>query len=134
MICTLERLTNSVCSGKRTPDDSAPLAKTVNHSSDMLYTEDCKWKGDSSRSNLSFRACQHLIDLLCWMPKGNFSSRSFSLYTTHVLKLERYAFFCSFLALFSYQRCQNIMFLSLQDNIELTCLSLLFISLLLIRL
>ncbi|XP_022947378.1 uncharacterized protein LOC111451261 isoform X1 [Cucurbita moschata] len=89
VLCTLERLTTSVCSGKRTPDDSSPLAKTVNHSSDMLYTEDCKWKGDSSQSNLSFRACQHLIDLLCWMPKGNFSSRSFSLYTTHVLKLER---------------------------------------------
>lgn len=99
VIATLERLTTRVCSGKRTPDDNDPLAKAVNHSSDMLHTEDCKLKGGSSQSNVRFRACQHLINLLCWMPKGNISSRSFSLYTTCVLKLERYIFLTSFLSL-----------------------------------
>ncbi|XP_008457645.3 uncharacterized protein LOC103497293 [Cucumis melo] len=89
VIATLERLTIGVCSGKRTPDDNALLAKAVNLSSDMLHTEDCKLKGDSSESNVRIRDCQHLINLLCLMPMGNMSSRSFSLYTTHVLELER---------------------------------------------
>lgn len=109
MIATLESLTTSVCSEKRTPDDNALLAKAVDPSSDMLHIEDCKLKSDSSQSNVRFRDCQHLINLLCWMPKGNISARSFSLYTTCVLKLERYTFFVS------------------------CCFSLLFISMLLIR-
>lgn len=97
VIATLEHLAIGVCSGKHTPDDSALLANTVNLSSDMLHAEDCKLKGDSSESNVRIRDCQHLIKLLCLMPMGNMSSKSFSLYTTHVLELERYAFFVSLL-------------------------------------
>ncbi|XP_022146290.1 uncharacterized protein LOC111015534 isoform X3 [Momordica charantia] len=56
---------------------------------ELSTTEDCQSKSDSPPSNVRFRACQHFINLLCWMPKGNISSRSFSLYTTNVLELER---------------------------------------------
>ncbi|XP_038902651.1 uncharacterized protein LOC120089295 [Benincasa hispida] len=86
VIATLECLTIGICSGQRTPDDNALLD---NRSSDMLHTEDCKLKGESRQSNRGIRDCKYLINLLCLMPMGNMSSRSFSLYTTYVLELER---------------------------------------------
>ncbi|KAJ4826097.1 hypothetical protein Tsubulata_010944 [Turnera subulata] len=39
--------------------------------------------------NLKFTACQSLLGLLCWMPKGYMNSKSFSLYATYLLNLER---------------------------------------------
>lgn len=106
VIATLELSTTGICVGKRTPDDYSPLAKPVSNSSDMFHAEDCQSKSDSPPSNVRFRACQHFINLLCWMPKGNISSRSFSLYTTNVLELERYTLLLYLpCTLSSYQWC-----------------------------
>ncbi|CBI37935.3 unnamed protein product, partial [Vitis vinifera] len=40
--------------------------------------------------SMEFTACQSSLNLLCWMPKGYLNSRSFSLYTTCILNLERF--------------------------------------------
>eukprot|EP00257_Ricinus_communis_P021427 XP_015580921.1 uncharacterized protein LOC8285148 [Ricinus communis] len=40
--------------------------------------------------DMKFRACQSLLKLLCWLPKGYMNSRSFSIYVTYLLNLERY--------------------------------------------
>ncbi|CAK7329555.1 unnamed protein product [Dovyalis caffra] len=39
---------------------------------------------------MKFTACQSLLRLLCWMPKGYINSKSFSLYVTCTLNLERH--------------------------------------------
>jgi hypothetical protein len=46
---------------------------------------------DISREStaVKFTACQSLLRLLCWMPKGYINSKSFSLYVTSTLNLER---------------------------------------------
>ncbi|KAJ8767566.1 hypothetical protein K2173_017910 [Erythroxylum novogranatense] len=40
-------------------------------------------------TNTQFTACQSLLSLLCWMPKGYMSKRSFSRCVTYILNLER---------------------------------------------
>ncbi|XP_065866665.1 uncharacterized protein [Euphorbia lathyris] len=40
-------------------------------------------------AGLKFTACQSLLSLLCWIPKGYMNSKSFSLYVTYLLNLER---------------------------------------------
>uniref|UniRef100_A0A2P2J3V6 Nucleolar 27S pre-rRNA processing Urb2/Npa2 C-terminal domain-containing protein n=1 Tax=Rhizophora mucronata TaxID=61149 RepID=A0A2P2J3V6_RHIMU len=57
-----------------------------------------EFSGRQSISHLScemlaakFRACQSLLSLLSWMPKGYMNSKSFSLCVTYLLNLERIA-------------------------------------------
>ena len=40
-------------------------------------------------TSMRFVACQSLLSLLCWLPKGYMNSRSFSLHATYLLNLER---------------------------------------------
>lgn len=37
----------------------------------------------------NFAICHNLLRFLCWMPKGYLNSRSFRLYVTYVLNIER---------------------------------------------
>ncbi|WCJ39554.1 hypothetical protein M5689_020535 [Euphorbia peplus] len=41
-------------------------------------------------AGLKFTACQSLLNLLCWIPKGYMNSISISLYVTYLLNFERY--------------------------------------------
>ena len=43
-------------------------------------------------TNMELTASQSLLNLLSWIPKGFFDSKSFSLLLTSILNLERYAF------------------------------------------
>lgn len=66
---------------------------TYNKFSEGKLTSDilCEMPANISRelTGMKFTACQSLLSFLCWMPKGYMNSRSFSLYATHLLNLER---------------------------------------------
>ncbi|KAL4187757.1 hypothetical protein AMTRI_Chr09g40570 [Amborella trichopoda] len=51
-----------------------------------------------NESDPSFREgfidCQHLLHLMCWIPKSCTNSKSFSVYATHILNIERVVVFC----------------------------------------
>ncbi|KAJ6897385.1 hypothetical protein NC651_023295 [Populus alba x Populus x berolinensis] len=83
----LSALENSyVVSGRKSSTcDQIAVGKSISH----LLSE---MPADISRelAIMKFTACQSLLRLLCWMPKGYINSRSFSLYVTCTLNLERF--------------------------------------------
>ncbi|XP_050231110.1 uncharacterized protein LOC126680105 [Mercurialis annua] len=56
----------------------------------------CETASDNSieLSIKKFGACQRLLSFFCWLPKGYMNSRSFSVYVTYLLNLERYTVSC----------------------------------------
>lgn len=74
----LEESLRVVSGNKHVASESFPLAKS-SPSFDELPTRFCKEQ----------KAFHSLLNLLCWMPKGYLNSRSFSLYATYILNLER---------------------------------------------
>ncbi|KAL3580749.1 hypothetical protein D5086_018584 [Populus alba] len=77
---------SSVVSGRKSSTcDEIAVGKSISH----LLSE---MPADISRelAIMKFTACQSLLRLLCWMPKGYINSRSFSLYVTCTLNHERF--------------------------------------------
>ncbi|KAL9333248.1 hypothetical protein Peur_073387 [Populus x canadensis] len=83
----LSALENSyVVSGRKSSTcDEIAVGKPISH----LLSE---MPADISRelAIMKFTACQSLLRLLCWMPKGYINSKSFSLYVTCTLNPERF--------------------------------------------
>ncbi|XP_057965698.1 uncharacterized protein LOC131156202 [Malania oleifera] len=65
------------------------LEKPSSSSCNKLPEECCQEHKAPAVISMEIKTCQSLLSLLCWMPKGYSSSRSFSLYATYILNLER---------------------------------------------
>ncbi|XVF00942.1 hypothetical protein REPUB_Repub04eG0045700 [Reevesia pubescens] len=63
--------------------------RSISNSSDGLASEISIKQKASPLKNVKFKDCKSLLNLLCWMPKGYLSSKSFSKLATCVLNLER---------------------------------------------
>ncbi|XVE93782.1 hypothetical protein REPUB_Repub01dG0224500 [Reevesia pubescens] len=85
----LSALDNSsaVVSGRRyVKHDSA--TRSISNSSDGLSSEISMKQKAFPSNNVKFKDCKSLLNLLCWMPKGYLSLKSFSKLATCVLNLE----------------------------------------------
>ncbi|KAL6346517.1 hypothetical protein AAG906_000135 [Vitis piasezkii] len=71
-------------------NDCASVAELTSHLSNRLPTELNEGKKAFLLQSMEFTAWQSSLNLLCWMSKGYSNSRSFSLYTTCILNLERF--------------------------------------------
>lgn len=88
----LSDLENSVAIVSRNQNgmyDCFSAAKPVTCSSGKLLTENDKEPKALLLTSMELTASQNLLSLLTWIPKGFFSSRSFSLLLTLILNLER---------------------------------------------
>ncbi|XP_031260000.1 uncharacterized protein LOC116118175 [Pistacia vera] len=89
ILSEIEKSSLVVSGTKNVSSDSISVAKSVSHSLDKLPKTVCKEKKAVKFASMKFTACQSLLNLLCWMPKAYLNSKSFSLYTTCILNLER---------------------------------------------
>uniref|UniRef100_A0A5B7BNV3 Nucleolar 27S pre-rRNA processing Urb2/Npa2 C-terminal domain-containing protein n=1 Tax=Davidia involucrata TaxID=16924 RepID=A0A5B7BNV3_DAVIN len=87
----LSALDNSsnVVSGNMHVMNDCSVAEPISHSFNKLPTECCKEHKLFPSNSTEFTTCQSLLKFLCWMPKGYLNSRSFLLYATYILNLER---------------------------------------------
>ncbi|EXB36837.1 hypothetical protein L484_003222 [Morus notabilis] len=93
----LSDLENSVAIVSRNQNgmyDCFSAAKPVTCSSGKLLTENDKEPKALLLTSMELTASQNLLSLLTWIPKGFFSSRSFSLLLTSILNLERLVIGC----------------------------------------
>lgn len=92
VLSILEKL-SVVVSGKRhTAYDPRELSNCV--SSNKMTSKISKEEDALQLASMNFNACQHLLNLLCWMPKEFFLSKSFELFGTYILNLERLVISC----------------------------------------
>ncbi|KAK9287343.1 hypothetical protein L1049_015758 [Liquidambar formosana] len=78
----LSELDNSLVVGsgnKYVMHDCSSVAEPISHLSNQVFPS----------TSMEFSACQRLLNLFCWMPKGYSNYRSFSLYAIYILNLER---------------------------------------------
>ncbi|GAV60305.1 Urb2 domain-containing protein, partial [Cephalotus follicularis] len=81
---SLEDSSMLVSTGKLVTHNGFLKETLMSCSSDDLLREIC-WKQQA----FPFTACQSLLSLLGWIPKGYLKSKSISLYATYILNLER---------------------------------------------
>ena len=86
VLSTLDNSSAVVSGGRHLKHDSA--ARSISNSSDGLSSEISKKQKAFPFNNVKFKDCKSLLNLLCWMPKGYLSSKSFSKLATCVLNLE----------------------------------------------
>ncbi|KAJ0076531.1 hypothetical protein Patl1_36109 [Pistacia atlantica] len=103
ILSEIEKSSLVVSGTKNVSSDSISVGKSVSHSLDKLPKTVCKEKKAIKFASMKFTACQSLLNLLCWMPKAYLSSKSFSLYTTYILNLERILVGCLL-------KCQDALF------------------------
>lgn len=89
----LDKSPVNISSKEHVTYDNLSDSKLIVHSSDKLPTKICRGKNALPSTSANFTACQSLLNLLCWMPKGYLNSRSLLLYATYLLNLERYTVF-----------------------------------------
>lgn len=89
VISALDNLPVVVSGAKNGTNDCVLVAELTSHLSNRLPTEPNGEKKAFLLPSMEFTACQSLLNLLCWMPKGYLNSRSFLLYTRSILNLER---------------------------------------------
>ena len=89
----LDKSSVNISSNKHVTYDSLSDSNPIAHSSDKLPTEICKEQEALPSISKEVTACQSLLNLLCWMPKGYLNSRSLLLCATYILNLERYVVF-----------------------------------------
>ncbi|XP_015893451.3 uncharacterized protein LOC107427580 [Ziziphus jujuba] len=94
VLSALENPSVVVSSNQHVNCDCFSAIKTTTGSSDKLLTQSCKEPKSLPFPSMKFTACQSLLSLLSWMPKGYFGSRSFSLLVTCILNLERCVIGC----------------------------------------
>ncbi|KAG2705883.1 hypothetical protein I3760_05G076500 [Carya illinoinensis] len=85
----LDKSPVNISSKEHVTYDNLSDSKLIVHSSDKLPTKICRGKNALPSTSANFTACQSLLNLLCWMPKGYLNSRSLLLYATYLLNLER---------------------------------------------
>eukprot|EP00261_Vitis_vinifera_P033220 XP_019074463.1 PREDICTED: uncharacterized protein LOC100248664 isoform X3 [Vitis vinifera] len=90
VLSAFDNLSVVVSGAKYVTNDCASVAELTSHLSNRLPTEFNEEKKAFLLQSMEFTACQSSLNLLCWMPKGYLNSRSFSLYTTCILNLERF--------------------------------------------
>ncbi|XP_038705965.1 uncharacterized protein LOC120001630 isoform X2 [Tripterygium wilfordii] len=89
VLSALENSSRLVSSRKSSIHDFSQ-EKLIACSSDKLPSGICQeQKALKLTGDVKFTDCRSLLDLLCWMPKGYMNSRSFPLYATYILNLER---------------------------------------------
>ncbi|XVF67867.1 hypothetical protein PTKIN_Ptkin10aG0156400 [Pterospermum kingtungense] len=86
VLSALDNSSAAVSSRRHLKHDSA--TRPISNSSDGLSSEISMKQKPLSFNNVKFKDCKSLLDLLCWIPKGYLSSKSFSKLATCVLNLE----------------------------------------------
>ena len=86
VLSALDNSSAVVSGGRHLKHDSA--ARSISNSSDGLSSEISKKQKAFPFNNVKFKDCKSLLNLLCWMPKGYLSSKSFSKLATCVLNFE----------------------------------------------
>ncbi|XP_059647517.1 uncharacterized protein LOC132293884 [Cornus florida] len=89
-LSVLDNSPNVVSGNKHVMNDCSSVAEPISHSLNKSPKECYKEQNSIPSISMKFAACQSLLNLLCWMPKGYLNTRSFSLYATSILNLERF--------------------------------------------
>ena len=90
VLSDLENSLTIVLGNKHIMYDSFSAGKPVTCSSGKLLTENDNDLSGIPLTSMELGASQRLLNLIGWIPKGFFNSRSFSILLTSILNLERY--------------------------------------------
>ncbi|XP_016491227.2 uncharacterized protein LOC107810906 isoform X3 [Nicotiana tabacum] len=77
------------------PQDDSLLIEPIHHLLNGIPAEACE-KERTPNFNTEITRCRAFLNLLSWIPKGHLSSKSFSLYATSILNIDRLVVGCLF--------------------------------------
>lgn len=86
ILSALDNSSAAVSGRRHLKHDSA--TRSISNSSDGLSSEISMNQKPLPFNNVKFKDCKNLLDLMCWMPKGYLSLKSFSKLAFCILNLE----------------------------------------------
>lgn len=85
-IHVLEKSSATFFRSNHPQDNDSLLMEPIHHLLNNIPAELCEKKS----FNTEITRCRAFLNLLSWIPKGHLSSKSFSLYATSILNIDRY--------------------------------------------
>lgn len=89
VLSALEITSEDITDNGHVITDLFPVTKSISQSLNNLPKASGIEREASRDTSMKFTIIQSLLKLLCRMPKNVMKSKSFSLYATHILNLER---------------------------------------------
>lgn len=87
-IHVLEKSSTTFFRSNHPQDNDSLLIEPIHHLLSDIPVEPCE--KELSPFNTEITRCRAFLDLLSWIPKGHLSLKSFSLYVTSILNIDRY--------------------------------------------
>ncbi|CAN4125104.1 unnamed protein product [Withania somnifera] len=93
-IHALEKSSPTFFRSNHPQDNDSLLIEPIHHLLNDIAAEPCE--KELSPSDTEITRCRAFLNLLSWIPKGHLSSKSFSLYVTSILNIDRLVVSCLF--------------------------------------
>ncbi|XP_055808091.1 uncharacterized protein LOC129876632 [Solanum dulcamara] len=125
-IHVLEKSSTRFFRSNHPQDNDSLLIEPIHHLLSDIPAEPCE--KELSPFNTEITRCRAFLNLLSWIPKGHLSSKSFSLYVTSILNIDRLVVGCLFDQHGSVALCNRYELLSLLMSCRRTFKNLLVAS------